>query len=70
MEVGDRVEIIAPVPYQGRCGKVISIQDPPRKLTGGRGIAVLLDGDSYSDGWDEEDLQVIWKANPSSYMSC
>jgi hypothetical protein len=57
VSIGDRIELTSP---RGTFrGRVVSIQDPPRKLTGGRGIGIRFDDGTYGDGWDVDDLRVL-----------
>ncbi len=63
LQIGSYVSIFLPRDERTARGTVEKIEEPPRKLTGGRGIGVRLNDGSYVDGWDVTDVHVI--ADPS-----
>lgn len=60
--VGDLVELNTPNGL--RKGHVLSIQDSPRKLTGGRGVGLRLDDGTYTDGWDLDEVRLLIPGMP------
>lgn len=62
MNIGDRIELTTPT--GPRLGHIVSIQDPPRKLTGGRGIGIRFDDGTHGDGWDVDDVRVLAAGMP------
>lgn len=49
--------VFAPHPTRGWVrSTVVFVQDPPRRLTGGRGVGVEYDDGTHGSGWDAEDL--------------
>jgi len=49
LRVGEK--ILARTPSTFLPGTIVSIQDPPSRGTGGRGIGVRFDDGTYGDGW-------------------
>ena len=49
LKVGDRVW--ARTPNEMKPARIVSIEAPPREMTGGRGIALRFDDGSFGDGW-------------------
>lgn len=62
IQIGDRIELTTPTGL--RRGHILSIQDAPRKLTGGRGIGIRFDDGTHGDGWDVDDVRVLTHGMP------
>jgi hypothetical protein len=56
VKVGDIVRIHAWRRGPAPTGRVIDVQDAPRKMTGGRGVVIDLGARGVASGWDPEDL--------------